>query len=436
VSKQAKKVVFQDIGKGLQQAVSDIFMAFGGGKSLLKASGNVFLKVNGIDFKPHVYTSPEVVEAVINYFYKEGAKKVYVIENSTQGNFTRLVFEITGMRKVCRKTGAIPVYLDETDEMPMYLSGLKSFIAIPDFVHENLVENRDDNLYISIPKLKSHSMTTVTLGIKNQFGLVHQMSRIPDHNFKLHQKLADIYDNIQPDFTIVDALEATNYGHYPAGAQTEKCVVPINLLFGGDEPLAVDITGAAFLGFGPEEVEHLRLAAGERLDEYRPENIEIVNQSLFDERKQNFSWDLLEVFPEDVTILRGKTRCCIEGCKRNTEAVLEVFYQDFAGKGGFSILMGKDVNSEDVDRINGPVHIAGDCAISDNYQKLKQRIGKKMITRSPGCNNLAATVDGLAKWMKIPPLKLVPLNPLKSLSLLVQAKIGGTKANIPPVLKF
>ncbi|MBW2220107.1 MAG: hypothetical protein JRF40_11535, partial [Deltaproteobacteria bacterium] len=160
------------------------------------------------------------------------------------------------------------------------------------------------------------------------------------------------------------------------------------------------------------------------------------NQSLFDERKQNFSWDLLEVFPEDVTILRGKTRCCIEGCKRNTEAVLEVFYQDFAGKGGFSILMGKDVNSEDVDRINGPVHIAGDCAISDNYQKLKQRIGKKMITRSPGCNNLAATVDGLAKWMKIPPLKLVPLNPLKSLSLLVQAKIGGTKANIPPVLKF
>lgn len=360
MSKQAKKVVFQDIGKGLQQAASDIFMAFGGGKFLLKASGNVFLKVNGIDFKPHVYTSPEVVEAVINYFYKEGAKKVYVIENSTQGNFTRLVFEITGMKKVCRKTGAIPVYLDETDEMPMYLPGLKSFIAIPDFVHENLVENRNDNLYISIPKLKTHSMTTVTLGIKNQFGLIHQMSRIPDHNFKLHQKIADIYSNIQPDFTIVDALEATNYGHYPAGAQTKKCVVPINLLFGGDEPLAVDITGAGFLGFNPEEVEHLRLAAGERLHEYRPENIEIVNQNLFDERRQNFSWDLLEIFPEDVMILRGRTRCCVEGCKRNTEAVLEVFYQDFAGKGGFSILMGKDVNLEDVDRINGPVHIAGD----------------------------------------------------------------------------
>jgi len=440
VSKQIKKVVFQDTrkdnGKDIPQAVSDIFEEFGGGRALLKPSGNVFLKVNGIDFKPHVYTSPEVVEAVITYFFKEGARNIYVIENSTQGNITRLVFEITGMKKVCKKTGAIPVYLDETEAMPMYLSGLKSFIDIPDFVHENLVENRKDNLYISIPKLKTHSMTTVTLGIKNQFGLVHQMSRIPDHNFKLHQKLADIYNNIWPDFTIVDALEATNYGHYPAGAQAKKCVVPINLLFGGDDPLAVDVTGASFLGFGLEEVEHLRLAAGERKSEYAPETIGIVNQNLFDERKQKFSWKLLEVFPKDVKILRGKTRCCIEGCRRNTEAVLEVFYQDFSGKGNFSILMGKDVNPEDVDRINGPVHIAGDCAIADNYQGLKKRIGKKRITCSPGCNNLAATVDGLTKWMKISPLKLVPMNPLKSLGILVQAKIGGSKANIPPVLKF
>ena len=94
------------------------------------------------------------------------------------------------------------------------------------------------------------------------------------------------------------------------------------------------------------------------------------------------------------------------------------------------------MDSDDADRINGPVHLAGDCAIADHYQKMKKRLGKKMVTCSPGCNNLAATVDGLTKWMKISPLKLVPMNPLKSLGILVQAKVGGTKANIPPVLKF
>jgi uncharacterized protein (DUF362 family) len=430
------KVVFQDAGLGVDQAISKLFESFGGGKALLKPSGNVFIKVNGIDFKPHVYTSPKVVGEVVRYFFKEGAHRIFVIENSTQGNITRLVFEITGMKKMCSETGAIPVYLDETGQMPMYLPGLQGFVEIPDFVHDHLIRKRNDNLYISIPKLKSHSMTTVTLGIKNQFGLLHHKSRIADHNFKLHQKIADIYANIQPDFTIVDGLEATNHGHYPASSQKGRCVVPVNVIFGGDDPLAVDVIGARFLGFDLEQVEHLKLSARYGIGESRSDQIEIGNRHLFEERKQQFSFDLLDLFPEDVTIVRGKTRCCPEGCKRNTETVLEVFAQDFGGCGGFTILMGKGIDPGDVAHLDGPVHIAGDCAIQDWYPQLIMRLGKKNITTSTGCNNLAATIEGLAKWMKIPPLKLVPVNPLKSLKILLQAKLHGTKANIPPVIRF
>ncbi len=431
-----KKVVFEDTDQGLDQAVLKIFDSFGGGRGLLKSSGNVFLKVNGIDSKTHVYTSPEVIGAVVRYFYNNGARTVYVIENSTQGNITRLVFEITGIKKVCKETGAVPVYLDETHEMPLHLKKLDSFIRIPDFVHEHLVVDRSKNLYISIPKLKTHSMTTVTLGIKNQFGLVHQMSRIPDHNYRLHQKLADIYEKIQPDFTLVDGQEATNFGHYPSTAQAAKSVVPINLLFGGDDPLAVDVTGARFLGFELEDVEHLRLAAEYMLGESDFSKIEIENRHLFDERKQNLSWDLLELYPENVNIIRGQTMCCREGCKRNTEAFLEVLGQDFNGQGGFSIIMGKDADSSAVDRIKGPVHIAGDCAISDWSQKLRRRLGKRNITCSPGCNNLAATVNGLTKWAKVSPIDIAPIHPLKALVILMQAKLHGTKANIPFVLRL
>jgi hypothetical protein len=32
--------------------------------------------------------------------------------------------------------------------------------------------------------------------------------------------------------------------------------------------------------------------------------------------------------------------------------------------------------------------------------------------------------------MKIPPIRLVPINPLKSLALLLEAHLHGTKANI------
>jgi len=430
------KVAFQDVTQGLGQAVSLIFDSFGGGKKLLKRSGKVFIKINGVDFKPHVYTSPEIVGSVVRYFFDQGARQVYVIENSTQGNITRLVFEITGMKEMCRKTGAIPVYLDETGEMPMYLPGLERFVEISDFVHEHLIRNRNENLYLSIPKLKSHSMTTVTLGIKNQLGLVHQMSRIADHNFNLHQKLADIFANVQPDFTLVDGLEATNYGHYPPLAQKERCVVPLDVILGGDDPLAVDVVGARFLGFDLEEVEHLRLSAKYKTGESHFDQIEIENRDLFEERKQQFTWALLELFPKDVAIIRGKERCCTEGCKRNTEAVLEVFAQDFGGTGGFTILMGKGIDPEEVANLKAPVHIAGDCAIQEWYPELLGRLGKKNLTISPGCNNLAATIDGLARWMRISPLKLVPVNPFKSMKLLLQAKFHGTSANIPPLIRF
>lgn len=430
------KVVLADTGSGLETAVTEVFEPFGGGRNLLKKSGKVLIKVNGIDFKPHVYTSPEVVGALVRYFFKAGASQIYVMENSTQGNITRLVFSVTGMDRMCAQTGAIPVYLDETAEVPLYLETLQSFVQIPDFIHDHLILNRRDHLYISVPKLKTHSMTTVTLGIKNQFGLIHQRSRIPDHNFKLHQKIADIFKVIQPDFTVIDGIEATNFGHYPCESQSEKCVHQLNLLCGGNDPLAVDIVGARLLGFGIEKVPHLQCAAAFGTGEGRFEAIDMVNPDLFHARARHFSWDLLECFPEDVAIVRGRTRCCTEGCKRNTEAVLEVFAQDFNGRGGFSIVMGKDADPDRIQGLKGPVHIAGDCAIADFYQLLSDRLGRKNVTTSPGCNNLAATVAGLSKWMHVPPLKLVPMNPVKALMLLVQAKLNGTKANIPPILRF
>ncbi|MBA7503260.1 hypothetical protein ES706_01868 [subsurface metagenome] len=84
-----------------------------GGKPILKSSKEVYIKVNGIDFKKHAYTSPEVLEIVIKYLKEFGAKEIYVMENSTQGNMSRIVFAITGYRKVCKKTGAKAIYLDE-----------------------------------------------------------------------------------------------------------------------------------------------------------------------------------------------------------------------------------------------------------------------------------------------------------------------------------
>ena len=107
------KVFIADTGQGLNPAVTTLFSYLEKEGPILKSSKEVFIKVNGISFQPHSYTSPEVLKAVIEHLKEMGAKKVYVMENSTQANVTRLVYAVTGIKKVCKETGAKTIYLDE-----------------------------------------------------------------------------------------------------------------------------------------------------------------------------------------------------------------------------------------------------------------------------------------------------------------------------------
>jgi uncharacterized protein (DUF362 family) len=433
--KKNYEVLISDTGKGIKRSVDEVFSHFGGGHKMLKSSGDVYIKINGVDSKKFAYTSPDVIREVIIYFQGQGAKNIYVIENTTQANITRLVFSVTGIEKVCRDTGAIPVFLDETGSVPVFLEGLRSFIDISSFVYERLIEQADQNLYISIPKLKTHSMSQVTLSIKNQFGLVHHHSRIADHNFNLHKKFADIYRLLRPNFVVVDGLIATDHGHYIAEKNIDECIVPMNCLIGGDDPLAVDIAAAALMGFDIIDVPHLLLSSQAGISNAKMDNISIINQELFDTRKKSLSCDILEIFPPELTILRGKTRCCTEGCKRNTESCVEVLYCDNNGKGDFTILMGKDIDPDEIGKIKkGPIHIAGSCAIGDWGLEMQRRFGKKNVTFSNGCNNLSETVYALCRHMKVNPINLSRTNPIRAVAMLAIAKLNGSKALIPRLI--
>ncbi|MDA8404481.1 MAG: DUF362 domain-containing protein [Desulfobacteraceae bacterium] len=434
MKKDKTEVVLSDTKRGIAAAVREVFEHFGGGAELLRPSRNVYIKVNGVGPEPNVYTDPEVLRETIRYFQECGAQAIHVMENCTQANFTRLVFQATGYLDICRETGAVPVFLDETPAVPIFLEGIEEFIDISRFVFERLIEQREENIYLSLPKLKTHSMSQVTLSIKNQFGLVHQKSRIADHNYRIHQKFADIYRVLRPDFVLIDGLIATTHGHYPTTYNVDKCVVPMNLLIGGSDPLATDVVGAALMGFDVTAVRHLDLCRATGIGIADPDRIDIINKSLFEERKKNLTCELLDDYPPDITFLRGRERCCKEGCRRNTENVVEMIYRDHGGKGGFTILMGKGVDKPDVDRITGRVHIAGSCAIQDYGVSLQARLGRQNVTMSPGCNDLALTVYGLCKQMGIHPIHLSQLNMLQSGMLLMMARLKGSQANIVPLI--
>lgn len=419
-------------GDDLEGSLREVFDPFGGPRELLGDRNEVYVKVNAVDFKPHCYTDPMAVHALVHLLRSSGARRVFVMDNCTQGNFTRLVFKVSGLEKATKEAGGTPLYLDEGRQVWVELPRMGYRVKVSRVVKEKLMEERDDVFYINMPRLKTHSMARVTLGVKNQLGLIRQKDRIRDHNHRLHQKLADIFSVIKPHFTLIEGLEALNHGHYSPVALASRCVERLGLFIGGEDTLAVDAVGCHLMGIDPREVEHLRLAAEWGLGCIDLDRIEVVgNPEPF---RRNYTWDLLPVYPPDVTILEGRERCCPEGCNLNTRMVLQMLYTDFGGKGGFTILMGSGWQEEDLEKVGDRVLLVGDCAVSEVYHRLKGRMRGMRIKAVRGCNNLRDVIGGLASFMGVQPSRMVPLPFWRTAALLSAALLRRSTARVAPVV--
>ena len=423
-------VVIEDIKDSLYHSICNIFDGFGGAEGLVKDK-KVFIKINGIDFRKQCYTSPEVISAAIDVMKDAGANKIYVMENSTQGNITRLIFKVTGIDRIITERGAKAIYLDEQKPVEVSIGGSK--IKFPKILYDNLIVNRKDNFYLSIPKFKTHSMAAVTLGVKCQMGFLYHRDRPTKHNFDLHQFLADIYAFIKPDFTIIDGINAIIHGHYPLERKLDQYLVPLNILIGGDDTVAVDTVGAKILGYDIDEVKHLKIASDAGLGCGDLSKIQIKGD--ISQYKTKYSCDIIGDFPEDVKIIEGKERACIEGCKNNTLMVLEMLYVDYGGHGPFNIVYGKGIDKKQLENLNdGPILVVGPCAVEEVGGYLSEKYPGRKIVMVNFHNALAAVTGALMKFMKIKSMDVVPMNPISTFLVFLNAKMHGTTAQTPPII--
>ena len=430
-----QKVAIADVSQQtLAEGIEEIFAAFGGVEAVIPRESTVFIKPNGIHFSPQTHTDPRVLAALLATLRDHGYTRLAVMENCTGGNFTRLVFRITGYAALCRRYGAEAVYLDEGPTVAVTLRGEDEPTRIPRRLYDDLVVHRGNNFYLNLPKLKTHSMTTVTLGIKNQQAFPVHADRMTRHTHDtLHRRLAALYDLIRPDFCLIEGLTATIHGHFPTTTLLDECVVPMNLLIGGRDTLAVDVVGARVLGYNVAEVEHLRLAAKWGLGEGDLANIEVLGVPL-SRFTEKYPCTLLRRFHPDVRIVEGKERACVEGCKGNSECILEMLTNDYGGKGGWTLVFGKGVDKGELEGLEGDVLVVGPCAVGEVADWLRARYpGRKVYTVNEH-NDLMLNTTYQARLMGVTPVTMVPMNPLLSAWTLIQARLHGLTARVPPLL--
>lgn len=239
-------------------------------RKALEGWDRVLVKVNFITTKTWdtgATTDPLVVEAIIRRL-KELPLEVYVVESDATMTNADKAFEATGMREMCERNGVGWINLrHEKDRVKIDVPDAHTLdsIKVPRIVKESAI--------VSAAKMKTHSETQVTLGMKNMFGLLPDKFKGKFHVRGMRKVITDINTVLRPVLTVIDGFVAME-GRGPVSGKPVK----MDTIIAGRDVVATDATAARIMGFDPHMVGHIRMAHEKELGEI--DDVEVVGDGV------------------------------------------------------------------------------------------------------------------------------------------------------------
>lgn len=240
----------------LKDALTRCLEPLGGISAYIKTSGTTILKPNllrSANKDLAVTTHPNIVKIIGEMIRAGGGSPL--LADSPGGGYAYTkekleeVYRTTGM-----DTTGVPLSFDTTYSIRHNPGGrlMKRFEVVTPIIEASSI--------INIAKFKTHTLTTLSLAVKNMFGAVPGRIKIGYHgrfqnDDDFAQMLLDLAQLIRPDLSIIDAVvgmegNGPNYG----------TPVKMGFIAASADPLALDLVMADLAGARPEQVPHLRLA--------------------------------------------------------------------------------------------------------------------------------------------------------------------------------
>jgi uncharacterized protein (DUF362 family) len=219
---------------------------------------NVLLKPNLVDYLPgnHINTHALLVSAAVECFRRLGAATVLVAEGPGHQRDTELVLFESGMAEELRQQRVRFVDLNRDDlvERPL-------LAAYTDLKHLWLPRTLlASDFIVSMPKVKAHHWSGVSLSLKNMFGVVpgakYGWPKNILHWKGIQQSILDVCATVPIHFVIADAIVAME-GNGPLNGNARA----LNRIVLADDPVAADATCARLMGLDAEKIAHIRVAA-------------------------------------------------------------------------------------------------------------------------------------------------------------------------------
>lgn len=224
--------------------------------NIVRPSSTVFVKPNLTwpDPRPGVTTSPSFVEALLATL-SERAGRVIVGE-SDGGTFSaEEAFAKHNLPEICSRYDATLVNLTKKPAMMIKdsVSGHPLEIEASRFLLE------DVDVFITMPVLKTHVVTRVTLGLKNQWGCIPNPMRLLYHHI-LDWGIVALNRAYAPKIVVLDGTYAMD-----RRGPLEGDPIPAGWLAVSNNVVAMDAVGCHLLGVEPRSVRHIHFAELEGL---------------------------------------------------------------------------------------------------------------------------------------------------------------------------
>jgi uncharacterized protein (DUF362 family) len=236
-------------------------------KVLLKPNAGRIAK-----FDKGITTHPQVVAAAIDAFQEAGAT-VVIGESPISGVNTMEAFDVTGISEVAKERNCKLLDMDKRKFHKINISegvALKTIKVCPEIFEHDII--------VSIPVMKTHMHTGVTLALKNMKGCLWRRSKVALHMLPLIEDvdekpidiaIADMSSVLRPHLSIIDGTICME-GLGPSAGSPK----PTDTVLVSSDVYAADAVACMLMGIKPQNIPHLKIASGRG---YGPINVSKID---------------------------------------------------------------------------------------------------------------------------------------------------------------
>jgi uncharacterized protein (DUF362 family) len=194
-------------------------------------------------------TNPQVVAALVELCLQAQASQVKVFDRTC--NDARRCYLRSGIAAAARKAGAKVSFVDERRFRKIPIP--KGTVLKSWYVYEEVL---DADVLINVPIAKHHTLSKLTLGMKNLMGIIGGNRGIWHQD--IHHYIAEFNSAINVHLTVLDAIKILT-AHGPQGGRVED-VKFVGQIIASTDRVAVDAYATTLFDLNPEDIGYIKYA--------------------------------------------------------------------------------------------------------------------------------------------------------------------------------